>query len=480
MINLKYPVASTILGIYLLICGCSNIQPTNAEAERSFEIHPLLKLSKSLSISEIGYAEAVATGGGINGTITCTLLVNHADSSLYGTLKVPKGITSCELMICIYDTLGKKIGQGYDTLTQSHFSTGKCATTSIGVESAKPHIDTMFTVKDSIRLLDSITIQAAASDSFGGSIQKLEWNIANSTWVIGDSDTTFQVLQSHLPLVCSLRVTDDEGNVNTRSIAATILLPSYMSDMRLIRAKDSSFEMGSIRETSEQPIHSVSFTYDFWIDTIEISQGYFNSLMSKYHANFALPARPFSEGDNISVFMISWYDAVLFCNARSRDDEMDTIYSYTSITGNPGNSCSITGLSIDMSKNGYRLPTEAEWEYACRAGTTTKYYWGDDLNHAYAWLDGSGDIRPGALKLPNAWGLYDMIGNISEWCNDYYGSYSSGNAVDPSGPTSGTNRVARGGFKNMAKFASSTYREKNDPSTHGSGVVGFRTILKAH
>ncbi|MEO2016467.1 MAG: formylglycine-generating enzyme family protein, partial [Fuerstiella sp.] len=97
----------------------------------------------------------------------------------------------------------------------------------------------------------------------------------------------------------------------------------------------------------------------------------------------------------------------------------------------------------------YRLPTEAEWEYSCRAGTTTKYSFGNSVLGDYAWYDDAGDdentTHPVGGKKPNAWGLYDMHGNVWEWCQDWQGDYPSGSVTDPTGAASGSDRVIRGG-----------------------------------
>jgi len=133
---------------------------------------------------------------------------------------------------------------------------------------------------------------------------------------------------------------------------------------------------------------------------------------------------------------------------------------------------------------GFRLPTEAEWEYACRAGTTTRFYWGafpdtDTTIDSYAWYssnDGSTSEPVGGL-LPNAWGLYDMAGNVLQWCQDWYGSYDTGPDTDPTGPANGLGMVTRGGYWSLGSFyCRSAYREAYNPTYRG-GAVGFRVVL---
>jgi formylglycine-generating enzyme required for sulfatase activity len=128
-----------------------------------------------------------------------------------------------------------------------------------------------------------------------------------------------------------------------------------------------------------------------------------------------------------------------------------------------------TGLDFD-------LPTEAQWEYACRAGTTTTYYWGDSMNDNYAWHSGnsSSKTHPVGTKTANAWGLYDMSGNVWEWCLDWSGTLAYG--TDPKGSSSGSNRVERGGsWHGSAVYCASSYRGGTNPSS-GYGVDGFRLV----
>ena len=129
-----------------------------------------------------------------------------------------------------------------------------------------------------------------------------------------------------------------------------------------------------------------------------------------------------------------------------------------------------TGLDFD-------LPTEAQWEYACRAGTATTYYWGDALDGAYAWYLDNPDstTHPVGTRLPNVWGLYDMSGNVWEWCRDRYGTRAFG--TDPEGSASGSYRVLRGGsWHSNPGYCASSSRDYNVPSNR-YGDCGFRLVM---
>jgi formylglycine-generating enzyme required for sulfatase activity len=184
----------------------------------------------------------------------------------------------------------------------------------------------------------------------------------------------------------------------------------------------------------------------------------------------------------LPVENVSWYDAVLYCNARSKRDGKDTVYTFTAISKDRHGCRRFENLTIDLGKNGYHLPTEAEWEYACRAGTTTEYYWGDDTAAAtagqYEWYgnDSVNQTHPVGQKKPNAFGLYDMCGNVMEWCNDWYKDrYDSTNTqTDPAGPATGHERVVRGGMSgNIITVLCSARRGSAAPC---SNAYGFRCV----
>ena len=194
--------------------------------------------------------------------------------------------------------------------------------------------------------------------------------------------------------------------------------------------------------------HQVTLTKPFEMGVHEVTQEQYEKVMGKNPSEF--------KGAKNPVEMVSWNDAVEFCRKLSE-------------------------LPAEKAAGHvYRLPTEAEWEYACRAGTTTKFSFGDDKSELgeYAWYaDNSGKKpHPVGEKKPNAWGLYDMHGNVWEWCQDYRGELPSGSATDPTGPASGSWRVRRGGsWINGARQRScqSSYRSKGYPQL-SDNVSGFR------
>ena len=223
-----------------------------------------------------------------------------------------------------------------------------------------------------------------------------------------------------------------------------------VSGMRYISG--GTFQMGSANSNLyASPVHSVTIS-SFYMDSTDVTQASYQALMgvnpSYFDTGVSAPRKP--------VESMNWYDAVLYCNARSKHDGYDTVYSYGSKYTGSGYD-TLAGVVIDYTKHGYRLPTEAEWEYACRAGSTADFYWGQSYPpqtsadtasisaHAWWYYNSPNGTQPVATKPSNAFGLYDMSGNVWQWCNDWYGSYSSGSQTDPAGPSTGSSRVLRGG-----------------------------------
>ncbi|PKN78217.1 MAG: hypothetical protein CVU48_08940 [Candidatus Cloacimonetes bacterium HGW-Cloacimonetes-1] len=211
--------------------------------------------------------------------------------------------------------------------------------------------------------------------------------------------------------------------------------------------------MGDTRgsgQSNELPTHSVSLN-SFFMSKYEVTQGEYQNVMGSN------PASGYGVGASYPVYNVNWYAAITYCNLRSISEDLTPVYTISGST-NPA-SWGTVPLSYNAtwdtaicnwSANGYRLPTEAEWEYAARGGTNTPdylYSGSDDIN-AVAWYDGnntpSGSKQVGT-KSQNFLGIYDMSGNEWEWCWDWYVSYSSSPANNPTGPSGGSYRVFRGG-----------------------------------
>jgi len=169
------------------------------------------------------------------------------------------------------------------------------------------------------------------------------------------------------------------------------------------------------------------------------------------------------------VESVSWYDAIDYCNWLSDIEGLEGCYS-----GSGDN------IKMNIDKNGYRLPTEAEWEYACRARTETVYYWGDEFDKDYCWAMSNSGYKPHPVgqRKPNPWGLYDMSGNVWEWCWDWYDKdyYGKSPTNNPTGTETGKYRVNRGGsWYSYDHYCSSSHRGDDEPKLMAKSN-GFRIM----
>ncbi len=234
----------------------------------------------------------------------------------------------------------------------------------------------------------------------------------------------------------------------------------------MIFIQGGTYQMGSTDgDSDERPVHTVTVS-DFYMSKYEVTQKLYEELMGTNPSYFT--------GENLPVELISWYDAVAFCNALSDKEGLTPVYT---ING--------TSVTWDQNADGYRLPTEAEWEYAAGGGSSNRSKWaGTDSESSlsnYAWYNSNSgsQTHPAGTKEPNSLGLYDMSGNVLEWCWDWYGTYSSSSQTNPAGPVSGPSRVLRGGsWVSSATYCRVAYRYSNAPSRRHN-LVGFRLVRKA-
>jgi sulfatase modifying factor 1 len=239
------------------------------------------------------------------------------------------------------------------------------------------------------------------------------------------------------------------------------------SETEMVLLAGSSFTMGDENEVDAQP-HEV-FVSSFYIDRCPVTQEQYEKVMGENPSRW--------KGGQNPVEQIRWSDAARYCNARSALEGLRPCYD-------------LNTWECDFDANGYRLPTEAEWEYACRAGTKTAYYFGNDLSKLknYAWFEENSRAKPQPVgqKPPNPWGLHDMCGNVWEWCNDFYkvDYYQESPKDNPKGPKTGETKVVRGGaWKFSAESCRSAYRYNEDPGyadvCFGYDIYGFRCVRNA-
>jgi len=227
-------------------------------------------------------------------------------------------------------------------------------------------------------------------------------------------------------------------------------------EVEMVRVPAGSFLMG---DEEDSPIHRVDITRAFMIGAVPVTQELYRAVTGEAPSPV--------EGNESPVENVSWFDAVRFCNELSFGLNLDPAYK---IEGD--------SLEWDRESPGFRLPTEAEWEYSCRAGSTSRFACSDleSSLEGMAWYrKNSGDqTHSVSRKEPNAWGIFDMHGNVWEWVWDWYAQYSGVQASEPVGPKTGSSRVLRGGsWRSTARYCRSAYRGDYKPGYRAS-YLGFR------
>jgi formylglycine-generating enzyme len=273
---------------------------------------------------------------------------------------------------------------------------------------------------------------------------------------------------------------DYEGAETAKQLNINISPPPGM-----VFVQGGTFTMGdhfSEGEPNELPVHSVTLS-NYCMGAAEVTQSEWAQYMPAENWS------SFGTGDTYPVYNVSWYSIIKYCNLRSIAEGLTPCYTISSSTDPsvwgtvPTSSNSTWDAAIcNWSANGYRLPTEAEWEYASRGGINNA----DNLRFSgcheetdltnYAWYGGNytGTSHPVGTKLPNQLGVYDMSGNLWELCWDWYGSYTSYSVTNPYGPTTGSYRVLRGGYWLLnAIECRLAYRNNYDPH-EGYYNIGFR------
>ena len=273
---------------------------------------------------------------------------------------------------------------------------------------------------------------------------------------------------------------DVEWNGDTQEVTITMSGDgSTTLDSDMILIEGGTFTMGSPTNEPERDADEVQHNVtvgSFYMAPTEVSQSEYAAVMGINPSE--------DQGDDLPVESITWYDAIAYCNALSEAEGLTPCYTVSGTT-----------VTWDRSADGYRLPTEAEWEYACRAGSDTPFNFGDYVNdsdvncyNAYGYNnDASGSWVNGYLEHTvsvneynaNAYGLYNMHGNAAEWVWDWYGDYSTAETTDPTGPESGNYKVVRGGgWNDMPKHIRSAYRMVN-PADTSLYSIGMRLVRNA-
>jgi formylglycine-generating enzyme required for sulfatase activity len=322
------------------------------------------------------------------------------------------------------------------------------------------------------------SISASLTTADGASITATQWNNSNwwqttSNWSTASGASVWNFSSTWSINVNNLPRLRNVGGVQNHALV------DYVDF--LVKIPAGSFIMGSPsseadRFDDEGPQHSVTLT-GFYMGRYTVTQEQYQAVMGTNPSGF----KTATAGENaarLPVEQVTWYDAVEFCNKLSQFEGLTSVYTISGRTPASGYPIINATVTANLNNNGYRLPTEAQWEYACRAGTSTAYYNGTIINDNTGWYNANSmDSTHEVGKKPaNAWGLHDMHGNVWEWCGDWFGNYSNGTQTNPTGASSGLTRVTRGGsWYSSPQGVRSACRNGDLPSGQFANL-GFRVV----
>ena len=276
------------------------------------------------------------------------------------------------------------------------------------------------------------------------------------------------------------------------SMMLVVLLPAMLHSIpqNFVLVEGGTFQMGSLSgRDNEKPMRQVTVK-SFYINKYPVTQKEWFDVMGttiRQQRDMQIDRRfasttLYGEGGNYPIYYVNWFDAVEFCNKLSEMEGLNPVYTISERTPETGFPVTNAVVTADWNANGYRLPTEAEWEYAAKGGNKSRpasISREAETLDAEAWHMGNskGSTNPVGTKKPNALGLYDMRGNVWEWCYDRYRTYPREAQTDPTGPASGLNRTRRGGaWDSPGRDASSTSRGSDSPANKFFNM-GFRLAL---